>query len=39
LDGKPKTPFLQDGDRVRIWMDDDRHHTIFGAIDQVVQCG
>jgi fumarylacetoacetate (FAA) hydrolase len=36
LDGAPKTPFLQKGDTVRIWMDDDRHHSIFGAIEQQV---
>ena len=35
-DGKPTTPFLKAGDRVRIWAEDDRHHTIFGAIEQVV---
>ncbi|MDO9362231.1 MAG: fumarylacetoacetate hydrolase family protein [Sphingopyxis sp.] len=34
--GEPKTPFLQKGDMVRIWMDDDRHHSIFGAIEQQV---
>lgn len=34
--GAPKTPFLQSGDTVRIWMDDDRHHSIFGAIEQQV---
>jgi fumarylacetoacetate (FAA) hydrolase len=36
LDGKPRTPFLKPGDRVRIWMDDDRGHSIFGAIEQEV---
>ena len=35
-DGAPKTPFLGSGDTVRIWMDDDRHHSIFGAIEQTV---
>jgi fumarylacetoacetate (FAA) hydrolase len=34
--GKPTTPFMQAGDTVRIWMDDDRHHSIFGAIEQTV---
>jgi len=34
--GAPVTPFLKRGDTVRIWMEDDRHHTIFGAIEQVV---
>lgn len=36
LAGAAKTPFLQVGDTVRIWMDDDRHHSIFGAIEQSV---
>lgn len=36
LQGEAKTPFLQNGDTVRIWMDDDRHHSIFGAIEQQV---
>jgi fumarylacetoacetate (FAA) hydrolase len=35
-DGAPSTPFLRAGDRVRIWMDDDHHHSIFGAIEQEV---
>lgn len=34
--GAAKTPFMQPGDMVRIWMDDDRHHSIFGAIEQTV---
>lgn len=34
--GKPVTPFLRAGDTVRIWAEDDRHHSIFGAIEQVV---
>ena len=34
--GKPVTPFLNNGDTVRIWAEDDRHHSIFGAIEQVV---
>jgi fumarylacetoacetate (FAA) hydrolase len=34
--GKPVTPFLKQGDTVRIWAEDDRHHSIFGAIEQVV---
>ncbi len=33
-DGEAKTPFMQAGDTVRIWMDDERHHSIFGAIEQ-----
>lgn len=36
LDGKPTTPFLKPGDRVRIWMDDAQGHSIFGAIEQDV---
>ncbi|MEP6785564.1 MAG: fumarylacetoacetate hydrolase family protein [Sphingomonadales bacterium] len=36
LHGKPETPFLKKGDMVRIWMDDTRHHPIFGTIDQTV---
>jgi fumarylacetoacetate (FAA) hydrolase len=36
LDGKPTTPFLKTGDTVRIWMDDDKGHSIFGAIEQMV---
>jgi fumarylacetoacetate (FAA) hydrolase len=36
LDGKPATPFLKAGDRVRIWMEDAAGHSIFGAIEQEV---
>ena len=36
LRGKPETPFLGEGDTVRIEMLDDRHHSIFGAIEQTV---
>jgi len=36
LDGKPSTPFLKGGDRVRIWMEDAAGHSIFGAIEQEV---
>ena len=36
LQGEPRTSFMQSGDTVRIWMDDDRHHSIFGAIEQQV---
>ncbi len=35
-DGKPKTPFLKYGDRVRIEMRDAAGKTIFGTIDQKV---
>lgn len=34
--GKPKTPFLGFGDRVRIEMRDAKGRTIFGAIEQAV---
>ncbi len=36
LHGEPKTPFLKRGDMVRIWMEDERHHPIFGVIEQMV---
>lgn len=36
VNGAPKTPFMKAGDSVRIWMDDDKHHPIFGVIEQVV---
>lgn len=35
--GKPETPFMKFGDRIRIEMNDARGHSIFGAIDQVVE--
>ncbi len=34
--GAAKTPFLARGDSVRIWMEDAKHHPIFGVIEQVV---
>ena len=34
--GAAKTPFLARGDTVRIWMEDAKHHPIFGVIEQVV---
>lgn len=34
--GAPVTPFLQPGDRVRIWMEDDTGQSIFGEINQAV---
>ena len=37
LTGKPVTPFLKFGDRVRIEMLDAGGSSIFGAIDQVVE--
>ncbi len=36
LRGEPETPFMKAGDTVRIWMEDDKHHSLFGAIEQVV---
>lgn len=34
--GKPVTPFMHKGDTVRIWMEDEKHHPIFGVIEQTV---
>ncbi len=39
LQGAPKTPFLQPGDRVRIEMLGDDGGSLFGAIDQTVDAG
>lgn len=36
LRGAAETPFLKHGDTVRIEMLDERHHSIFGAIEQTV---
>ncbi len=36
-DGKPATPFLGDGDRVRIEMFGGNGQSLFGAIDQAVK--
>ena len=36
IDGKPATPFMQFGDRIRIEMNDANGESIFGTIDQVV---
>ncbi|HEX8400176.1 MAG TPA: fumarylacetoacetate hydrolase family protein [Allosphingosinicella sp.] len=36
LVGKPSTPFLKNGDTVRIWMEDDHGHALFGTIEQTV---
>lgn len=35
--GAPVTPFLKDGDRVRMWMEDGAGRSIFGEINQVVR--
>jgi fumarylacetoacetate (FAA) hydrolase len=37
LEGRPVTPFMRFGDRVRIEMLDAAGRTIFGAIDQVLR--
>ena len=37
LHGAPRTPFLKQGDVVRIEMRDARRHSLFGAIEQVVR--
>ena len=34
--GQPETPFMKAGDTVRIWMEDEKHHSLFGAIEQTV---
>ena len=34
--GAATTPFMKRGDTVRIWMDDARHHPVFGVIEQTV---
>src|SRR3954470_14497120 len=36
LEGQAKTEFLRRGDTVRIWMDDEAGHPIFGVIEQTV---
>jgi fumarylacetoacetate (FAA) hydrolase len=36
IHGKATTPFLRQGDTVRIWMDDEQGHPIFGVIEQTV---
>jgi len=36
LDGKPNTPFMKFGDRIRIEMNDVNGRSIFGTIDQAV---
>ena len=35
--GAPQTPFLKFGDRVRLEVRDSAGHTVFGAIDQLVE--
>lgn len=35
--GTIKTPFMKDGDRVKIWMVDSQNNNIFGTIEQKVR--
>jgi len=37
VSGAPETPFLKDGDTVRIWMEGEQGTPIFGAISQQVE--
>ena len=37
LTGEARTPFLGQGNRVRIWMEDDAGRSLFGTIDQSVE--
>jgi fumarylacetoacetate (FAA) hydrolase len=37
LEGKPRTPFMQFGDNVKIWMEDENGNSIFGLINQDVE--
>ena len=37
LEGKPHTPFMRFGDRIRIEMLDAQGRSIFGAIEQAVE--
>jgi fumarylacetoacetate (FAA) hydrolase len=36
-DGKPSTPFLKFGDRLKIDVTDTAGHSIFGSIEQVIE--
>jgi fumarylacetoacetate (FAA) hydrolase len=36
VEGQARTAFLKAGDTVRIWMDDEHGHPIFGTIEQEV---
>ncbi len=35
--GKPETPFMKSGDRVKIWMEDSKGQSLFGTIEQKVE--
>ena len=37
LDGQASTGFLKAGDTVRVWMEDEHGHAIFGTIEQTVE--
>ena len=37
LHGAPATPFLRHGQSVRIWANNQKGHSIFGAIEQKIQ--
>ncbi|KTF68892.1 fumarylacetoacetate hydrolase family protein [Sphingomonas sp. HT-1] len=39
LRGAAETPFLKAGDTIRIWAEDNKHHPIFGTIEQTVVAG
>jgi len=39
LRGGAETPFLKAGDTIRIWAEDDKHHPLFGTIEQTVVAG
>lgn len=39
LRGSAETPFLKAGDTIRIWAEDEKHHPIFGTIEQTVVAG
>jgi fumarylacetoacetate (FAA) hydrolase len=36
INGAAKTEFMKAGDTVRMWMEDEKHHPLFGVIDQQV---
>lgn len=36
-DGKPVTPFMKFGDKVKIEMTDKNGHSIFGSIEQIIE--
>ncbi|MEY2927614.1 MAG: hypothetical protein RL367_2091 [Pseudomonadota bacterium] len=34
--GKPQTPMFKQGDTIRIWLEDDKRHPVFGVIEHSV---